>query len=604
MDNKNLRLETIYNLLGLNFFVPDYQRGYRWKRKQVKDLLDDIWKFKDTCQKGDFYCLQPIVVKQLTSEEKHKYELKEESIWYEVIDGQQRLTTIRIIISFLTKEHIRRPISEAYPDKEEFVIQFQTRKDSKGFLDNIEESNKNIDYFHISEAYNEVRKWFEKKNFNDNNKFLEIFLANEEAINSVQVIWYEINETGTNPIDVFTRINIGKIPLTNAELIKALFLQKNNFDSEKCNLKQLQIANEWDIIEKTLQDDSFWFFIYNTTNSIKYDNRIEYIFDLLSDKKEHNEYYYTFNHFALKFHPETKEENAVDIDKEWLKVKKYYQVLDDWYKDHEFYHLVGFLIDSGKGIDALMSMMEKNTKSKFRDDLKKEISKELKITETDFDLLEYSDNNIKKILLLFNIQTILNSEKSELRFPFNKYKDKSWDIEHVRSVTEKQIPENKRKDWLIDVLEYYTGLKQYSSQEDIQKQSVAIDHLKTDKPFLLKIIELLQVKQINNSDFQSVYTEITTYFKEQNTPENINSISNLALLDAETNRSYKNAMFPIKRKRIISNDKQGILVPICTKNLFLKYYSKKMGNVMYWNEDDATDYMQSMKQTLTVYFKN
>lgn len=60
-------------------------------------------------------------------------------------------------------------------------------------------------------------------------------------------------------------------------------------------------------------------------------------------------------------------------------------------------------------------------------------------------------------------------------------------------------------------------------------------------------------------------------------------------------------MFPIKRKRIIQNDKNGIFVPIATKNLFLKFYSKKMGDVMYWKSTDAENYIESIKQTLKAY---
>ena len=75
----------------------------------------------------------------------------------------------------------------------------------------------------------------------------------------------------------------------------------------------------------------------------------------------------------------------------------------------------------------------------------------------------------------------------------------------------------------------------------------------------------------------------------------------MALLDSTTNRSYGNSFFPIKRKRIIENDSKGIFVPIATKNLFLKYYSKKLGDVMYWNNDDAKDYLDAIKITLKDY---
>ena len=59
-------------------------------------------------------------------------------------------------------------------------------------------------------------------------------------------------------------MNVGKIPLTNSELIKALFLNKTNFSSdEEIRLKQLQIASSWDEIEATLQNDEFWPYGFN-----------------------------------------------------------------------------------------------------------------------------------------------------------------------------------------------------------------------------------------------------------------------------------------------------------------------------------------------------
>ena len=70
-----------------NFFIPDYQRGYKWTRTEVLKLLNDIWDFKlnhNTEDDSDFYCLQPVVVKPKDNR-------------YYVIDGQQRLTTLLII---------------------------------------------------------------------------------------------------------------------------------------------------------------------------------------------------------------------------------------------------------------------------------------------------------------------------------------------------------------------------------------------------------------------------------------------------------------------------------------------------------------------------
>ena len=75
------------------------------------------------------------------------------------------------------------------------------------------------------------------------------------------------------------------------------------------------------------------------------------------------------------------------------------------------------------------------------------------------------------------------------------------------------------------------------------------------------------------------------------------------LLDAQTNRGYGNSFFPIKRKWIISNDSQGIFVPIVTKNFFLKYYTKKGNNLMVWDKTDAEDYITAMEQALNEYLK-
>ena len=67
-QNPNFRLKAIAEFLDGNHFfnIPSYQRGYRWDKKQVEDLLKDIWDFarNDEKKKSDFYCLQPVVVKK------------------------------------------------------------------------------------------------------------------------------------------------------------------------------------------------------------------------------------------------------------------------------------------------------------------------------------------------------------------------------------------------------------------------------------------------------------------------------------------------------------------------------------------------------------
>ncbi len=85
--SQNNELKSIKDLENYNFLIPNYQRGYRWSDREVGILLEDIWDFANTEQKDSFYCLQPIVVKQNGKQ-------------YNVIDGQQRLTTIFLIVKF------------------------------------------------------------------------------------------------------------------------------------------------------------------------------------------------------------------------------------------------------------------------------------------------------------------------------------------------------------------------------------------------------------------------------------------------------------------------------------------------------------------------
>lgn len=81
MDNV-LRIINVNELSNYSFFVPAYQRGYRWTNLEVKDLLNDICDFKpkeiDNSDEKTWYCLQPLVVKKRINDEK-----------YELIDGQR-----------------------------------------------------------------------------------------------------------------------------------------------------------------------------------------------------------------------------------------------------------------------------------------------------------------------------------------------------------------------------------------------------------------------------------------------------------------------------------------------------------------------------------
>lgn len=450
-----------------------------------------------------------------------------------------------------------------------------------------------------------------------------------DKANNIRVIWYEVtDEEKATSIDIFTRLNIGKIPLTNAELIKALLLRRGNFSTSEASMKQLQISSEWNQIEQRLQNDSFWYFLCRTSWPFKYDNRIEFIFDLMKDRSVDSEFYFTFNAFnkeleKLADNPVCTTEQA-KIEYVWQEVKRTFQTFEEWYEDRTLYHYIGFLIEYGADINELMRKSLEMNKTEFLTDYikgnkLKGLMRGIKLSD-----LSYGDKEVKQVLLLFNILTVLQSNKSDMRFPFSKYKKEKWDIEHISSQTDKRINDDGRRlEWIYDMLEFLIGSTETEKisayVESLKKEIQKIESKEKDKDIAkskvdskkeeLMLIESIvalysnsQKGKINDVEFDECFDAVQKYYGEDKL-EDKDNIRNLTLLDAQTNRGYGNSFFPIKRKWIISNDSQGIFVPIVTKNVFLKYYTKKGNNLMVWDKTDAEDYITAMEQTLSEYLK-
>lgn len=607
MESK-IELKTVNELFGMNFYIPSYQRGYRWTEQQVKDLLNDIDEFKPKA--GDWYCLQPLVVKKqildidlFKQEIENKTELQEitaalnRQIRYEVIDGQQRLTTIHIVLSYFKATNT-------------FDIEYETRKESKEFLRNITTKNESlsqayIDFSYMYRAYNTVKTFMEQRNQEQRDNF------KDKLENSVKFIWYETDEP--DPIKVFTRLNIGKIPLTNAELIKALFLNRSNFSKdESIRLRQQEMASEWDNIEYALQNEEFWLFLNKP--DYKKPTRIDFIFDLICEQNKLNinkdnigtDQYCTFRYFYEYF----KTENA-DMECCWKAVKEYFQIFQEWYNDLELYHYIGYLICQGNHRLADFINKWDESKTSFLKYLKGQIKEMINRCPLDFQFKEDGSDKgkCKPILLFHNIQTVINqnltqrsNEKYQLgvfyKFPFHLYKLESWDVEHINSNTANaEDDEETQKEWLLNI---YIGVDE-ESQDKIRQYFDSDD--KEDKKKL----------------FNEIKSKVP--IPEKWTQEEKNKIENYTLLDSSTNRSYGNAIFSGKRRVIIGKDKGKLIsipklskdgklvlseekdavssfVPPVTKQIFLKYYSATAGDNNYWTKDDAGNYLNDIKECI------
>lgn len=594
MSEKNeLVLKPINDLLKESFFIPAYQRGYRWTSRQVIELLEDVYEFCSRRKTSDdeFYCLQPVVVKA------------KDDRW-ELVDGQQRLTTILLILGFFNLR-----LAEKY-QKKHYSIEYETRPGSEQYLKELDKDKKieNIDYFHMYESHREIESWFKDKEHKIND-------IESAFLNDVKVIWYQINEE-IDATSVFTRLNVGKIPLTNAELVKALLLKSSNFESTTRHLSQLKIAQEWDEIERTLQRDEFWFF---ANNERKEANRIEFILELVANslpnhdgvsKKDPFYIFLTFNtHLS---------ESESSIESEWFGIKSYFMTIREWFEDRELFHLIGLMVLNNESIASLMDTYQScHTKSEFKqklinlefnklfgyfsknrklgrlNSLKDEINDCLR--EINYE--SSSRLQIRHALVLFNIASLLSNPSTDARFQFSNFKLERWDIEHIRSLSS-HMPQSKdrQKDWLINILDYFSYTEERDKLSEENRIIIEVAHQSA--------ITIVESNTFDSEAFEEVYNQILSIFSPENDDEIDNSLGNLTLLDQSTNRSYKNAIFPVKRKKIIALDKKATFVPLCTKNAFLKYYSDCINNMLFWSDNDTEAHLDAMVEMYISFFAN
>lgn len=563
-------LREINKLIKEKFYIPTYQRGYRWDTQQVTDLLEDVYEFKGKAntQNGEFYCLQPIVVK------------KREDGRYDVIDGQQRLTTIMII--------------QKYLEKRTYSIEYATRPGSSEFLTNIaeyaedeekdEDANKNIDYYFMTNAYLTVKDWFEEMiEANDEYSLPDEFST--YLLKYCKVIWYEVDD-GANAESIFTRLNIGKIPLTNAELIKALFLRKSNYEEAKekdpTYLRQLEIANEWDHIENTLQNDKVWYFI-NPQYKTALETRIEYIFDIIAEKSSRDGENYTFYKFAERM----ENENIFVI---WDEIKKYFRIIMEWYEDQELFHLIGFLTSSTNTVtieELIKEYFEKEYKKDEFVDYVKTVIKE-QFDGIDIEELSYEDGSdkeiIKDVLLLFNVITVMKKSSAYSRFPFDSYNKNHWSLEHIHAQNSEGIGHSKEL-WLAWIDEHLSSFKQFPDEKYKD---------------VVEMLEDVDRENITGEIFEGLFNDISTKIQDDYGVD-LHNVDNMALLDISSNSAISNNFFDVKRHMIIEMDRKGEFIPVCTRNVFLKYYSQDPSQIHYWSASDREDYLNAIKSMLKEY---
>lgn len=548
--------KTISKITG-TFTVPAYQRGYRWEKQQVIDLLDDIFNADDNL------CLQPIVVKCIG-----------ENHW-ELIDGQQRLTTLYLIYRFMKDERYRIDLP--------FSLEYETRPKSREYLTRLDEKSKNdnVDFYHIYHSYQAIKEWFGEDVNQAQTKADRIY---PKFSSNIFLIWYEVDKETDAP-GLFTRLNAGKIPLTNSELIKArLFLSigNENKSPEWISLKQIEIATQWDAMERELHDEEFWAFLTNASGD-SYPARIELVFDILSDKKRKDkDEFHTFRWFEKELNREGGAERL------WNKIQETFQTLRGWHEDRDLYHKVGYLIAEGKAeLPQLVGEMQGKTKSAFKNFLDNEIKGSLQgISCDDLSYEDGVDNKIRRILRLFNVELLAQVKNSLERYPFSLDKSQQWSLEHIHAQNAESL--RKEEEW----------------REWLTEHRKVLEEIAPDNKELNEEIETALVKkEIDGATFRSLQEKITTTLsmKENDFQDVLHGLGNLALMPLGENAALSNSVFAVKRKKLIEMDKAGRYIPIGTRWAFLKYYGKDQNCLYYWYKSDYDAYLKEIKAVLKDY---
>lgn len=553
------------------FNVPSLQRTYRWGEKEITLLLNDLYEFYNTNEDStnDFYPLQPLILKKSN---------KNDDTW-NVLDGQQRLTTIKLIASYLE-------MGKDYC----LDISYDTREKTKDFLDNIsnkkeEDVGTSMELYYIFHAYEVIKAWFQKK---EGRKFVE----DKERKNTIKNVLFEKERTrfvvqemnsDDDEAKTFQNINQGRIPLSCSELIKALFLghifESHKIDNncrfayssdgyglfipinpikEKQELTRIQnfIAKEWDDIETVLMHDEFYSFVCpEKDRSI---NRMDFLFEVVCGNEKFKKYN-TDDPFNA-FYECIKDGNVVDnISCCWDVVFKCFNRMQKLYYDFDAYHLVGFCNCEHIGIsDDFYKYCNDDEKmdefkTAIRVKIKGKVLSGLKTDDLDEWLkgLRYKENKdqIKEILLLHNLQSY---SYEKIRFPFNLYDGgKNYDIEHIHATAEEKADKKSRYEWYkinnsaikktIKKLKDSNLITLFNSFEEASHGQKKLDKFKNDKEFN-KLRDIMIIDNFDNDDAKE-------YFSTKD------GIWNLCLLDSTTNRTYKNSLFITKREMILKKAK-------------------------------------------------
>lgn len=598
MTENKIELKSVSDLLGMKFFIPSYQRGYRWTEQQVLDLLNDVNEF-NPLKDGNFYCLQPLVVhkRNIEDDEVILCKIKQEaknlddvksflSDEWNVVDGQQRLTTVYLILSILNDvnfslefardkfiDEINKVCNEDFnfseSEENKIVNMVNTKWDDLCRENNVSDKP---DMYYLFLAKSIIKWWLKDKS----DKQLTDF--KDKILNNVKFLWYDIGDD-EDEHKLFENLNSGKIALTNAELIKALFINDINGENGTKDIQQSIIADEFDQMERSMRKDDMWYFLAG--NQEKPASCLDLLFNLILDSSKESENYRDKDYRSFFY---IKDNLNKGIN--WDDVKKTFYILQGWYENALTFNLIGYLRAVDVKLKDVLSWWnngENKDKLAFEKKLREEC---FNIIKDDFLSCRFDKNKkkVQNVLLLFNIAAIVevperkNKRTKMARFSFESYHNNNWNVEHISP----QNP-NLNHDDLLKLL----SEKHEIIENDEKKEKSLVE--------MFPILESL-AKSLEENNEDSINAEVKKFFAIEG--DDVMSLSNLTLLSEHDNKGIGNNFFFAKRDKLKQYYQQGSFIPIGSLNVFSKFYSTNPRQPLFWDEEDASDYLQKIEETI------
>ncbi|MGL5721740.1 MAG: DUF262 domain-containing protein [Brevinema sp.] len=596
-DNNNDLLKTVEDVFEHTYTIPEYQRGYKWTKDTVKKLLDDIDAFisPETPSESDFYCLQNITIIE-----------KENN--YEVIDGQQRLTTLAIILCYLGESKLVKGkiVYDIRDESKEFFEKYVIEKQEaheyydseKGIFKKLPEDDYNRqDIFHFVQAAHTINEWIGKKNIGKENFAEKIREHVRLIVNNVE---------GDSKEKIFANLNANKVSLTAVDLIRAILITRitgslnDKKDIVLINEKRVKLGWELDQAHQWWDGDPSTLFKglikQQDKDSIKQLSKdpqgIETLYLL----------YFNINEEKWLSIDEIKdilESKTEDIAKIYGDILDFHHTMQDWFNDPQIYHYLAFLAmqDNNTTIKDIYKLWgdKYTTRQSFINKLKERIvvaidkdipteekdsndTKKLSLIKTalkeDNNLYHENQSFLRKTLILMDVITLLKNlkkskgDREERRLPISYFKQHGEDIEHIFCQTPRK--------------------------EDIEKVDITLlsRDLNSIEGFTLGEEDKKSLEKANKEEIFEIYTSIL-----EKVP-NRNSVGNLLLLNSGVNRSYGNDEYTRKRERIIKEYQEGKYIRPHTWTIFTKNFSTSKEDLNTWGLTDIDQNKEYISNTI------